>query len=82
MITWGTSAMSHDASIAVFNENNQQLLFAGHSERYSRIKNDCWLNNEIIEMLYSMENQTTYIIMKYHCLKKQDKHMLNNGDYY
>jgi len=49
MITWGISAMSHDASIAVFNENNQQLLFAGHSERYSRIKNDCWLNNEIIE---------------------------------
>lgn len=38
MITWGISANSHDAALAVFKDN--QLLFASHSERFSRIKND------------------------------------------
>jgi carbamoyltransferase len=38
MITWGISANSHDAAIAVF--DGFRLLFASHSERYTRIKND------------------------------------------
>jgi carbamoyltransferase len=38
MIKWGISANSHDGAISVF-ENNQ-LLFAGHTERFSKIKND------------------------------------------
>ena len=38
MITWGISGNSHDAAIAVFKD--QELVYAGHSERYSRIKND------------------------------------------
>lgn len=38
MITWGISANSHDAAIAVF--HNDKLLYASHSERYSRVKND------------------------------------------
>ena len=46
MITWGISANSHDAALAVF--NNDELVFASHSERYSRIKNDAHLNKEII----------------------------------
>lgn len=47
MITWGWTGMSHDASLAVF--NNDKLLFAGHSERYSRIKNDKNLDILLIE---------------------------------
>lgn len=47
MITWGWSGMSHDASVAVFNDNN--LEFAAHSERYSRIKNDKNLHQGLIE---------------------------------
>lgn len=38
MITWGISGNSHDAAIAVFQD--KILVHAGHSERYSRIKND------------------------------------------
>jgi carbamoyltransferase len=38
MIKWGISANSHDAAIAVF--DNDKLVFASHSERFSGIKND------------------------------------------
>lgn len=47
MITWGISANSHDASLAVFEQKN--LLFASHSERFSEIKNDANLCPELIE---------------------------------
>jgi carbamoyltransferase len=46
MITWGISANSHDAALAVF--SNDGLEFASHSERFSGIKNDPNLNKEII----------------------------------
>jgi carbamoyltransferase len=39
MITWGISAGGHDASISVI-DHSGEILFAGHSERYSRVKND------------------------------------------
>jgi len=47
MITWGISANSHDAALAVFAEN--KLEFASHSERFSGIKNDPHLNTKLIE---------------------------------
>jgi len=47
MITWGWTGMSHDASLAVFNDNG--LEFAAHSERYSRIKNDKNLHKDLIK---------------------------------
>jgi carbamoyltransferase len=46
MITWGISANSHDAALAVFEDNN--LLFASQAERYSGIKNDPHLNDKLI----------------------------------
>ena len=46
MNTWGISANSHDAALAVF--NNDGLEFASHSERFSGIKNDPHLNTGII----------------------------------
>jgi len=46
MITWGISALSHDAALAVFKD--KQLLFASHAERYSRIKNDKNLNSSLL----------------------------------
>jgi carbamoyltransferase len=53
MITWGISANSHDAALAVFYHrpwanNSMELLFASHSERYSGIKNDAHLNDKLI----------------------------------
>ena len=46
MITWGISANSHDAALAVFHD--KKLVFAGHSERFSGIKNDPDLSPELI----------------------------------
>ena len=45
-IIWGVCALNHDASITVMRGN--EILFAGHSERYSRIKNDPYLNDKLI----------------------------------
>lgn len=47
MITWGISANSHDAALAVFDDD--QLLFASHSERFSGIKNDAHLHKDLID---------------------------------
>ena len=38
--------MAHDASLAVFDK--KKLIFAAHSERYSRVKNDKHLNRGIL----------------------------------
>ena len=46
MITWGISANSHDAALAVFLD--EKLVFASHSERFSGIKNDRDLCNELV----------------------------------
>jgi carbamoyltransferase len=46
MITWGISANSHDAALAVFTDEG--LEFASHAERFSGVKNDAHLNKEII----------------------------------
>ena len=46
MITWGISALSHDAALAVVKD--RQLVFASHSERYSRIKNDKELDTQLL----------------------------------
>jgi carbamoyltransferase len=47
MITWGISANSHDAALAVFTDDG--LEFASHSERFSGVKNDAHLNKELVE---------------------------------
>jgi len=47
MIILGINACSHDASISVI--ENGEILFASHSERYSKIKNDWFLNQKIVD---------------------------------
>ena len=47
MIIWGITALGHDGAITVLRDG--EIVFAAHSERYSRIKNDPYLNNEIVE---------------------------------
>jgi len=60
MNTIGISAGYHDAGLAVVSPNGE-ILFAGHSERYSRIKNDSTLNNGIInEVDWSNVKQIAY----------------------
>lgn len=46
MIKWGVAAGTHDGSLAVVKGND--ILFASHSERYSRVKNDAHLDQEMI----------------------------------
>ena len=38
MIIWGVTALGHDGAISVIKDN--KIVFAGHTERYTRIKND------------------------------------------
>ena len=47
MITWGISANSHDAALAVFDCDD--LVFASHSERFSGKKNDAHLNQRLLD---------------------------------
>ena len=43
----GISCLSHDAALAII--KNDQIEFASQAERYSRKKNDKFLNHDIIE---------------------------------
>jgi carbamoyltransferase len=42
----GISALNHDASVTLL--NNKEILFSGHAERYSLIKNDPFLNTKLL----------------------------------
>ena len=44
----GISAGFHDAAISVIN-NQGDILFAGHSERYSKLKNDAHISPDLIK---------------------------------
>lgn len=47
MIIWGINETSHDASLTVLKDGN--ILFAGHAERYSKQKNDWYINDKLVE---------------------------------
>jgi carbamoyltransferase len=46
VLVWGIAALSHDASLAVVDDG--EVVFAGHSERYSRVKNDPLLHADLV----------------------------------
>lgn len=56
----GINANNHDASIALVDGND--ILFAGHAERYSRVKNDPHLNSELIDdaLQYGIPNRIVW----------------------
>ena len=43
----GINCLNHDAAVSVVEDN--KILFAAHSERYSRVKNDMHLNDAIMQ---------------------------------
>ena len=51
MNIWGVSAGGHDASLAIL--KNNELVFASQTERFSRHKNDKYLNKDIINYGFS-----------------------------
>jgi len=75
----GISAGSHDSAVSVI--NNGKLVYAGHSERYSGLKNDPNLNYNIISdaLLHCDEDIKIYFYEK-PLLKKSRQ--LYDGQYY
>ena len=53
----GVSAGYHDAAVSVVREDGE-IVFAGHSERYSKIKNDSELSIEIVDAAYEFDIDT------------------------
>lgn len=47
MIILGVNETSHDASVSLIKDG--EVLFAGHSERYSKQKNDWYINDDLIK---------------------------------
>lgn len=47
MIIWGINETAHDAALSVLCDGD--VLFASHAERFSKRKNDWYLNDEIID---------------------------------
>lgn len=47
MIILGINETSHDASVSLI--QNGEILFAGHAERYSKQKNDWYINDNLIK---------------------------------
>jgi carbamoyltransferase len=56
----GINCLGHDASMSV--TDGQEILWSAHAERYSKIKNDPYLNQEIVKeaMVYSPFDLVVY----------------------
>lgn len=60
MIILGINETSHDASVSLIKDGD--ILFAGHAERYSKQKNDWYINNDLIQNAteYGFPDQIAY----------------------
>ena len=70
-------ALNHDASVSIV--KGSEILFAAHSERYSKIKNDPLLNSEIIQN--ALEYGTPDVIAWYENPYKKKTRQLYAGQY-
>ena len=68
MLIMGINETTHDASISLIQDD--KVLFAGHAERYSKVKNDWFTNKDLIDnaLNYGMPDQIAYYESPY--LKK------------
>ena len=75
----GINCMNHDAAMAVvdYSSGIGEILWAAHSERYSKVKNDHYLNQKIVDeaKTFGPFNKVVYYekpllkkIKKIHCL--------------
>lgn len=55
----GVNALNHDASLALI--DGDRIAFAAHAERYSRRKNDSFLNKELVEDMLSYGKPTEIV---------------------
>ena len=60
MIILGINETSHDASVSLIKDG--EILFAGHAERYSKEKNDWYVNNNLINdaLSYGVPDSIAY----------------------
>jgi len=60
MIILGINETSHDASVSLI--ENENILFSGHAERYSKQKNDWYINDNLIKdvLQYGMPDHIAY----------------------
>jgi carbamoyltransferase len=60
VIILGINETSHDASVSLIKDG--EILFAGHAERYSKQKNDWYVNNSLINdaLSYGFPDQIAY----------------------
>lgn len=60
MIILGVNETSHDASVSLIKDG--EILFAGHAERYSKQKNDWYINDSLIKdaLSYGMPDHIAY----------------------
>jgi carbamoyltransferase len=60
MIILGVNETSHDASVSLIKDG--EILFAGHAERYSKQKNDWYVNDNLIKdaLQYGTPNYIAY----------------------
>jgi len=76
MIILGINETSHDASISLLKDG--EILFAAHAERYSKLKND-WYNNEDIYKDMLNYGTPTHIAYYEHPQLKRSRILLNGG---
>lgn len=72
MIAWGISALSHDAALAVVDED--RVVFAAHAERYSRHKNDDKLHSDMVAEALEF-GEPAMIVWYEHPLLKKSRHL-------
>jgi carbamoyltransferase len=60
MLILGINETTHDASISLIQD--EKVLFAGHAERYSKVKNDWFTNKDLIDnaLSYGIPDQIAY----------------------
>jgi carbamoyltransferase len=60
MIILGVNETSHDASLSLIKDG--EILFAGHSERYSKQKNDWYINDSLVKdaLSYGVPDRIAY----------------------
>ena len=64
----GINALNHDAAVTLIQDG--EVLFAGHSERYSGVKNDSTLNNQLMGDCYRYGRPDKIVYFERPYLKK------------
>jgi carbamoyltransferase len=73
----GINCLNHDAAMAVVEDG--EILWAAHAERYSKDKNDHYLNWQIVNEAREYGPWDKVVYYERPLLKKLDKPMLVNG---